>query len=377
MRILWGAIWVLALGCGEAAAPDDATCGGSCDHLGQQTEIVRVPKNALLIPMLRKYASSDHWKKDVGAFKDAARALQQFYGSLGAAVTVQEIWDWNDFIQRTNAIGAQGHPFDRVILIGHGAFDGPMLSDTVLEASFEPGRLRKVTQYQPGDEFINVVTYDPDESAEFSAFVAANSARLLDGQTSLISGLAEHLGVDPACVDDCHMREQQAHEATCRPTCDQRPSCVALTDDLKTDCIAGCMAECTMEYLEDYVIGGCEDMCVTPRSYRVDSSEQRTEPEFDKFAAGLRAVTSPHGLVVLEHCNAATPVDPPGETPTYLSQHAFHHGPHRSFVELVADAAGRYAAGPIGTTSWDDAVKRVEALERDQDQHYLRIIKPK
>jgi hypothetical protein len=330
-----------------------------------------------MLPMLERKTNGDPWQSEVSAFLNAARQLTQFYQARGAKVdTVPDVWTGTDLTTKLGALAAQGRTYDRVISIGHGGYDGPALTHEVLEASFEPGLLRRVSQFQFGNPTTVTLTYDPADSAEFSAFMAANETAFLSNDSNLASALAMHYGTDPSCVASCISHKGEARE-TCADACPGSPNCAMLPDDVRKDCIAGCQVECRREHFDDNDPADCAVQCMLPRSYRYQVDADFVEARFDVYANVVQGVTAPHGMVVLEHCNQGTHVAVPANGDVNnLPQLAFHGGPHTSYVELMADAIGRFVGGPIGQTSWKDAIDRVEALEQDQDQRYFKIARP-
>jgi hypothetical protein len=367
---------VLAALLGCSALPDGDTSCADCDRISQQPGVVRQPRNVLLTPLLKKYYSGEKkWMGDVAALRTATAQLDAFYRGQGVTTTlVDNVWDWHDFATRFDDIAKTGVTYDRVIFIGFGGYDGPMLTETLLDASFEPGTYRRVASWQPGVEQINLITYDVAESSEFSDFVAAHRDDLLDVQTDFVSLVEGHVQVDETCVASCVTQANQ-EAAACEPRCAQSPSCAGLAPDLAADCRSGCVAECQQEYVDPPASAKCPAQCQHPTSYDRKEMTVLDEAGFDNFASLVRAVTSPAGLVILGHSNAATLVDP-AKGPR-LVEHTFHGGPHKNYVDLLADATGRFVTGPIGQTAWQDAVERIKRLEGDQQQHYLHIAKPR
>jgi hypothetical protein len=263
-----------------------------------------------------------------------------------------------------------------VISIGHGGFDGPIITTTLLEGVFTPGQLRKVTESQAGMVTTAELTYDPDESPDFSAYMEANAPQLLAVENDVRDLVGKHVGVDVACKATC-ISDLKESRTRCANACPDSPDCSMLTDTLRSECIAGCVVECRGDQFDPADDLDCTGQCLQPRSYRIHSDSVPDAAAFEPYAQALQAVTAQKGMVVLEHCNSGTHAELSKDgIPKSVPQLPFHGGPHYSYVDLMADAIGRFVGGPIGQTSWSDAINRVEALERDQQQRFFHIARP-
>ena len=84
------------------------------------------PRRVLLVPLLSR---EPHTTESPRWSEQPARTLEAFYRNrFNASVTqLRDIWSWTDYYQQVEQIVQQSPPFDRVIFISHGGFDGPVL----------------------------------------------------------------------------------------------------------------------------------------------------------------------------------------------------------------------------------------------------------
>jgi hypothetical protein len=111
------------------------------------------PRRVLLVPLLSRdpYTNgSSRWSEQ------PARTLDAFYRNrFNAAVKqLRDVWSWTDYYRQVEQMVQQSTPFDRVIFISHGGFDGPILNNTVFWQDFQitgsKGKLLQHSEMQPG-----------------------------------------------------------------------------------------------------------------------------------------------------------------------------------------------------------------------------------
>lgn len=111
------------------------------------------PRRVLLVPLLSRdpYTNeSPRWSEQ------PARTLKAFYRNRFNAVVKQlvNVWTWTDYYRQVEQLTQRSPPFDRVIFISHGGFDGPILNNTVFWQDFQltgnTGKLLQLSEEQPG-----------------------------------------------------------------------------------------------------------------------------------------------------------------------------------------------------------------------------------
>jgi hypothetical protein len=89
-------------------------------------------KRVLIVP-------NTHHSSDGGAFRVYARQVAKFYRGYESVISDAE--DFQDLVEELRHAAANRAPFDRMVLIGHGGWDGPVL-DGHLGARQVSGKLR-------------------------------------------------------------------------------------------------------------------------------------------------------------------------------------------------------------------------------------------
>ncbi|MDD5322635.1 MAG: hypothetical protein PHD43_18880 [Methylococcales bacterium] len=311
------------------------------------------PGRVLLIPLLSKdpYANeSPRWSEQ------PARTLEAFYRNRFNAVVKQlrDVWSWSDYYQQVEQITQQSPPFDRVIFISHGGFDGPILKNAMYWHAFDvtegKGKLLQFSEAQPGLKNVLSVTYDTEKNRIFSDYMASHWHELAPMNFSdiwhLLTGWEKQiLPLNSACF-----------QRYCSP-----------------DRLAARRGQ-QLEY-QVYL---CELLC-RESLFKQKISVEISPERFFNFTKSLNSLVTTDGLIFFGACN-------PGSTAPekvverdeidLLINSTLAGGPHKSYVHLVSAATGRITAGPIGSSSADDIVNRIIMFETRHPQRYLCIAAP-
>ncbi|TAN49201.1 MAG: hypothetical protein EPN21_12735 [Methylococcaceae bacterium] len=346
------AVWlliILQLGL-ESAGAQEPSCtpavnDAACDQLGATPDLLR-PERVLIVPLLHKSENPDEnerWPENPAA------GIARFYRNAYQAQVewLRDIRIWPDYYRQIDRLTQQSATFDRVILIGHGGFDGLVLNAAAFRAALTVktgvATLSRGIESQPGLQESVTITYDVTRNPAFSHYIAERWQDMLKPDA------------DP-------VREAEALEARMQPP---HQNCV---DHCRSDPATG---------------GGdrnaaCDWVCRDPL-FSAESIEKLAPERFLRFADGLRKLVAEGGLIVISSCNPGTIAkigDHPGETEGMLVHSALAGGAHPSYVHLLAAATGRGVAGPIGKIGADDMTAFIAMLESHRPQRQLRLVVP-
>lgn len=346
-------LWACALS-SYGGEYDRLLCDGNFTNLNQWP-VVQFPKRVLLIPLLRKKPDTnenERWPERPAAL------LADFYRRRFQAevIWLRNIRTWDDYYLEVNRLlPRQARSFDRVIFIGHGGFDGPVLKKAEILRNLtikgSEGLVSYATESQPGKQQVFSLTYDFAKNKLFSAYIADHWRDLTQMEP------------DEAArrLDEMKRRLQPMDSA-----CFER-YCASIRRVPVQD-----------ETERNIRMDTCQDICREPL-FLLTSQEEIREERFFHFADSLSSLVGRDGLVFFGECNPGTPPDrnsawdsPPG----FLVQSKAVGGPYKTYVHMFADASKRISAGPIGESSADDIVKRVITLETNGHQHRLCIAAP-
>jgi hypothetical protein len=311
------------------------------------------PRRVLLVPLLSREphsTESPRWSEQ------PARMLQAFYRKRFNADVQQlrDIWNWTDYYREIERIQRQFPPFDRVIFISHGGFDGPVLENAVFWQDFKvtggKGSLLQFSESQPGLKHLLSITYDANKNRTFTDYMSTRWKELAHLKSTDIwdrlKGVEKQLQpLDYACFQN-----------------------YCSTDRLAT----------SPEEQRGYRLELCERICREPlfeQKTSVDISPER----FFHFTKSLSSLASADGLIFFGACNpgSAAPVKVVEKDETeLLINSTLAGGPHQSYVHLVSAVTGRVTAGPIGDSSAEDIVNRVIMFETGRPQYNLCIVEP-
>ncbi|MGR8933953.1 MAG: hypothetical protein ACU837_06125 [Gammaproteobacteria bacterium] len=349
-------VWACAFSAiGSESEEARKSCPGSFTQLNQWP-VVLIPKRVLLIPLLSKNRDAnenEHWAEQPAAL------LADFYRRRFQAkvVLLHNVHTWDDYyFEVERLVARQTETFDRIILIGHGGFDGPVLKKTEILKSLtvngSEGIVAYATETQPGKQQIFSLTYDISGNKSFSAYIAEHWCDLAqmdaDAAYQRLYDLKKRLlPIDGACYDRY---------------------CAALQSALLTD-----------ETDRTVRLEFCRDICRGPLFLLKTREEIRPE-RFLRFADSLNALSGKHGLVFFGECNPGTAAPESAaqgdDSPGFLVQSELLGGPYNTYVHMFAHVSRRVAAGPIGESSAEDVVRRIVTLESGDRQHYLCIAAP-
>ena len=311
------------------------------------------PRRVLLVPLL----SRDPYTNESSRWSEQpARTLEAFYRNrFNAAVKqLRDVWSWTDYYQQVEQMAQQSPPFDRVIFISHGGFDGPILNNTVFWQDFQvtgsKGKLLQHSETQPGLMNVLSITYDTEKNHIFSDYMASRWPELAPMKFAdiwhLLTGLEKQLlPLDSACF-----------QRYCSP------------DRLATR---------QGQQLE-YQLYLCELFC-RESLFQLKTSVELSPERFFHFTKSLSSLVTVDGLIFFGACNpgSAAPEKVVELNKTeFLINSTLAGGPHKSYVHLVSAATGRITASPIGESSAEDTVNRIIMFETGRPQRYLCVVAP-
>ncbi|MGZ5011330.1 MAG: hypothetical protein ACXV74_10260 [Methylobacter sp.] len=328
------------------------SCGSNYRRLSD-VKLQQPPRRVLLVPLLTKVphtTESPRWSEQ------PARILEAFYRNrFNADVTqLRNVWSWTDNFQQVEQLVRQSPPFDRVMFISHGGFDGPVLENAVFWQDFQvtgsKGRLLQFSESQPGLKNELSITYDTQKNRVFSDYMASRWPELTPMKATdiwhLLKGLEKQIQpLDYACFQNY-----------CSP------------EKLAT----------SPEQQRGYRLDLCELICREPLFEQKTSVEISPE-RFFHFTKSLSSLTSADGLIFFGACNpgSAAPVKVLEKDETeLLINSTLAGGPYKSYVHLISAVTDRVTAGPIGESSAEDIVNRIIMFETGRPQHNLCIVAP-
>jgi hypothetical protein len=311
------------------------------------------PRRVLLVPLL----SRDPYTNDSSRWSEQpARTLEAFYRNrFNAAVKqLRNVWYWTDYYRQVEQIVQQSPPFDRVIFISHGGFDGPILNNTVFWQNFQvtgsKGQLLQYSETQPGLKNVLSVDYDTQKNRIFSDYMASHWQELASMKFADIwhqlTGLEKQLlPLDNAC-----------YQRFCSP-----------------DRLAGRQGQ-QLEY-QLYL---CELFC-RKSLFQIKTSVEISPERFFHFTKSLSSLVTANGLIFFGACNPGTTAPKKvikWDETGFLVNSTLAGGPYKSYVRLVSAATGRITAGPVGESSGEDIVNRIIMFETGRSQHNLCVAVP-
>jgi hypothetical protein len=346
---LWFFLSIASLG----VRAQDTFCRTPTEFAGEppvSAQPLRRPERILLVPLLKEYNERDErWPERPAA------AIRNFYRSrFGAAVEwLQDIRNWKDYYRETDLLKKDRLVFDRVILIGHGGFDGPILKQWMLRNEVaitgSEGRAERVLESQPGLQDRFSITYDVSQNKAFSDFMIAHWEDLADKDAAAAREILTQQEIRLAAPDRACLRRLCANG--------RQPG---------------------SENAQNLSTAACESICRNPL-FTSDSGQLLAPERFFKFAESLRSLTANNGIIILGMCNPGSRIpekETPWDTTGILTRSGLANGPHENYAQLLSAGTGRTVAGPIGKTSAEDIVVRVKLFETGQPQRFLRIISP-
>jgi hypothetical protein len=313
----------------------------------------RPPRRVLLVPLL----SRDPYTNESSRWSEQpARTLEAFYRRRFNADVKQlrNIWSWSDYYRKVEQIMKQSRPFDRVIFISHGGFDGPILKNSEYWHSFEvtgnQGKLLQFSEAQPGLKNMLSLTYDTQKNPVFSDYMASRwpelaSMKFSDIWHQLTSLEKQLVPVDRACF---------------QRQCPQDRLAMRQGEEL------------------EYQIHLCELLC-RESLFKIKTSEELSAERFFRFTKSLSSLVTTDGMVFFGACNPGSAAPEKATEPDkteFLINSTLAGGPHKSYVHLVSAATGRIAAGPIGQSSAEDIINRIIMFEAGRPQRYLCVVAP-
>jgi len=326
--------------------------GMSCGTL-HNLKLQYPPRRVLLVPLLSR---EPHSNESPRWSEQPARTLQTFYRNRFNADVRQlrDVWSWKDYYQQVEQMMKQALPFDRVIFISHGGFDGPVLANAgylqELQVTGDKSNLLLLSEAQPGLMNEISITYGTEKNRIFSEYIASHRSDLASMKSTDIwrqlKGLEKQLQpLDNACF---------------------QLYCSA--DKLST----------MLKERREYQLYLCELIC-RESLFELKTSVEISPKRFFHFTKSLDSLVTADGLIFFGACNPGTKapikVLERDETELLINSN-LAGGPHQSYVHLVSSATGRITAGPIGDSSAADIINRIIKFETKQHQHNLCLVSP-
>lgn len=340
---------MLGLGLGPAAA-QEPLCAAMVDETACESPSAasgwRRPERVLIVPLLHRGdapGEGERWPEHPAA------AIARFYSDAYQARVewLRDIRQWSDYYRQVDRLTQSAASFDRVVLIGHGGFDGPVLNAALFRAGLSVqdsvATLSRGMESQPGLQESVTITYDVTHHPAFSAYIAERWQEMLKPDA------------DP-------VREAAALEARVQPP--------------HPGCIQHCRAETGGG--GDEQRAACDWVCRDPL-FSAKSATELAPERFRLFAAGLRRLVAEGGLIVFSSCNPGTFAktgDYAWDTEGLLVHSDLTGGAQPSYVHLLAAATGRMVAGPIGKIGADDMMGFIARLETQRPQRRQRLVVP-
>ncbi|MGZ8143978.1 MAG: hypothetical protein ACXW0L_05950 [Methylosarcina sp.] len=348
---------MLLLSTGVTSVYGDASHLKSCQSFYgrlHDLKLQRPPRHVLLVPLLSR---DPHTNESPRWSEQPARTVKAFYRKrFKASVTqLRDIWSWPDYYRQVDQLIRISPPFDRLIFISHGGFDGPVLKNAVYWQDHEvvegKGKLVQYSEAQPGLKNVLNITYDPSKNDQFSDFMNLRHREFAQMKTNeirqLLKGMEQRL----------QPLDQSCFQTYCAP-----------------NKLAGSPEEVRRQRLDI-----CEVVCREPL-FELKTSVEISEERFFRFTNTLKSLVAPDGLIFFGSCNpgSAVPLEKMVEKDEteLLIQSSLADGPYKSYVHLVSAATGRISAGPIGQSSAEDIINRLVLFESDRSQRYLCIVTP-
>ena len=313
------------------------------------------PQRILLVPLLRKapeQRSGERWP-EIHAARIEAFYRRQFRADV---VWLRDVRLWQDFYRKIQPLQQQSRVFDRIVFIGHGGFDGPILNAGLLREGLSVSNgqasIYRDVEYQPGLLRAFSIAYDVDRDPAFSQYAASNWRELAQMDPPVASKQLRAVerqlqGLDQACF--------QRH------------------------CSPALLAASRNEAEREAQLTACESVCRNPL-FMMKWGDEVAPVRFKLFVDSLRSLTQENGLIFFGQCNPGT-VAVRGKSSWdregVLVHSSLANGPHDTYLQLMAAATARAVAGPVGNSSGEDMVRRIRLLEIDHPQSYLCIVDPR
>lgn len=316
-------------------------------------KLQRPPRRVLLIPLLSK---DPHTNESPRWSEQPARIIKSFYSKhFNSDVRqLRDVWSWTDYYRQVDQIALQSPPFDRIIFISHGGFDGPVLKNAVflqdLQITGNKGKLLQLSEAQPGLKNVLSITYDTRKNDVFSGYMASRWPELAPMKSSDVWHLLKELEKQIQPLDHaCFERYCSANKLATNP-----------------------------DHLREYRVNLCELVC-RESLFEFKTSVEISPERFFRFTKSLSSLVTADGLIFFGACNPGS-VAPEKvverDTTEYLTHSTLVGGPHKSYVHLISTATGRITAGPIGNSSAEDIINRIIMFETGRSQRNLCIVAP-
>ncbi len=328
----------------------------SCETSHSRSNDLRLqqpPRRVLLVPLLSR---GPHTTENPRWPEQPARTLKAFYRNrFNADVTqLRDVWSWTDYYRQVEQIMQQQPPFDRVMFIGHGGFDGPILKNAVFWQNFKvtgsKGELIQYSEAQPGLKNVLSITFDAEKNRIFSDYMISHWSEFAPMKSTDIWHQLK--GLEKQLQPLNHICYQQY----CSP------------NQLATN----------TEQQREYRLNLCELICREPLFEQKTAVELSPE-RFFHFTNSLSSLVTADGLIFFGACNpgSAAPekVVEKDETGLLINS-TLAGGPHKSYVHLVSAATDHIIAGPVGQSSAEDIVNRIIMFETGRPQYNLCIVTP-
>jgi hypothetical protein len=282
--------------------------------------------------------------------------LQTFYQKRFNATVKQlkNVWIWSDYYHQVEQLMKQSLPFDRVIFISHGGFDGPVLANALylqeLQITGDKSKLLLLSEAQPGLMNEISITYATQKNRTFSDYIDLHQSDFASMKSTDIWHQLKELE-----------KQLQPLDNACFQLYCSADKLATMLDERRT-----------------YQLYLCELICREPL-FELKTLIEISPERFFHFTKSLSSLVTPDGLLFFGACNPGTKAPKKGvewDETELLINSTLAAGPHQSYVHLVSAATGRITAGPIGESSAADIVDRIIRFETNRHQHNLCLVAP-
>jgi len=311
------------------------------------------PKRVLIVPLLSR---EPHSNESPRWSEQPARILNTFYRKQFNATVRQlkDVWIWTDYYRQVEQLMKQSPPFDRVIFISHGGFDGPILAKAnylqEIQVTGDKNRLLLRSEAQPGLMNEISISYAPEKNRIFSDYISLHQSDIaLMKSTDIwrhLKGFEKQIQpLDYACFQRYCSSDKLS----------------AMNEEHRT-----------------YQLYLCELIC-RESLFELKTTVEISPERFFHFTKSLSSLAAADGLIFFGACNPgskAPKTEVEWDETELLINSNLAGGPHRSYVHLISAVTGRITAGPIGDSSAEDIVNRIVKLETNRHQLNLCIVAP-
>jgi hypothetical protein len=247
--------------------------------------------------------------------------LQTFYQKRFNATVKQlkNVWIWSDYYHQVEQLMKQSLPFDRVIFISHGGFDGPVLANALylqeLQITGDKSKLLLLSEAQPRLMNEISITYATQKNRTFSDYIDLHQSDFASMKSTDIWHQLKELE-----------KQLQPLDNACFQLYCSADKLATMLDERRT-----------------YQLYLCELICREPL-FELKTSIEISPERFFHFTKSLSSLVTPDDLLFFGACNPGTKAPKKGvewDETELLINSTLAAGPRQSYVHLVSAATGR------------------------------------